>query len=348
MASAPTLVDEKALHGFLTERLGEHREMRVERIIAGKSNETFYIYWGDDRLVLRRPPVGPLPPGAHDIIREYRVLSALDGKGARAPRAVLSCEDESVIGAPFYLMEYIDGVSYAEQPPPFLDQPAAKRTFGEQMVRTLAEVHAVDWQAAGLEGFGKPQGFVRRNIERRMQQLDSIMVRCRQLPEMVEVHDWLAANVPPEPEEPTLLHGDYGPHNVLFSKEPPPTALAIVDWELSTLGDPLTDLGWLLMVWQDPDDPQDPEDQGFSIYRRGGFHTRAELVELYERISGRRAQNMDYYRVLATWRLAIALEGTYARYRLGVTDNPYFASLEQRVPAMARRALQVAGGQRTA
>jgi aminoglycoside phosphotransferase (APT) family kinase protein len=344
VAPPGALVDEAAVRLFLSEKLGEDRPVRAERIIAGKSNETFYLYWGDEKWVLRRPPVGPLPPGAHDIMREYRVLSALGGKGARAPRTLVGCNDESVIGAPFYVMEYIDGVSYADHPPPFFAEPEAKRAFGEQMVRTLAEVHAVDWRAAGLEGFGKPQGFVKRNVERRMSQLDSIMVRCRQLPEMVEVHDWLAANIPPEPDEPTLLHGDYGPHNVLFSKEPPPTALAIVDWELSTLGDPLTDLGWLLMVWHEPGDRVESDDQTFGIFDEPGFHSRAELVELYEQISGRQTHNMDYYRVLATWRLAIALEGTYARHVLGVTDNPYFATLEKRVPAMARNCLAIIGG----
>ncbi|HEX5939288.1 MAG TPA: phosphotransferase family protein [Dehalococcoidia bacterium] len=348
METAPSrpLVDSDSLHSYLKQYFGEDRELRVERIISGKSNETFLLDWGEDHWVLRRPPAGPLPPSAHDVLREYRVLTGLHGRGVRAPRTILSCDDESVIGAPFYVMECVPGDSLLNPPPPdFLEDPEEKRRVGEQMVEVLAEVHAVDWRAAGLEGFGKPAGFVRRQVERRMQQLESIMVRCRHLPEMVEVNEWLAANLPPETDEPTIVHGDYGLHNVFFAGQAPATATAILDWELSTIGDPLTDVGWLTAMWQEPGDETEPGDQGFGLTSRPGYHTRDELVALYEERTGRRADNINFYRILSIWRLAIALEGTYARYKLGVTDNPYFATLEDRIPAMARRCLRIARGE---
>jgi aminoglycoside phosphotransferase (APT) family kinase protein len=351
METAPPaeLVDTEALHACLVGQLGEDRELKVERIISGKSNETFLLDWGDDRWILRRPPAGPLPPSAHDVLREYRVLTALHGRGVRAPRTILSCADGSVIGVPFYVMERVPGSSLLEPPrPAFLDDPAEKRRVGKEIVNALAEVHEVDWREAGLDGFGKPAGFVRRQVERRMQQLESIMVRCRHLPEMVAVNDWLAANLPDECEEPTIVHGDYGLHNVLFAEEAPATATAILDWELSSIGDPLTDLGWLTAMWQQPDDQAEPGDQGFGLTSQGGYHSRDELVAEYEERTGRKAHDIDFYRILSIWRLAIALEGTYARYRLGVTDNPYFATFEERVPAMARRCLLIARGERDA
>lgn len=347
-ASARPLVDSEALHAYLVEQLGEKRELRVERIVSGKSNETFFVDWGDDRWVLRRPPAGPLPPSAHDVLREYRVLTALHGRGVRAPRTILSCADDAVIGVPFYLMERVAGVSLLELPnPSFLDDRDEMQRVGEEMVEALAEVHAADWQSAGLEGFGKPAGFVRRQVERRMQQLESIMVRCRHLPEMVEVNEWLAANLPEECAEPTIVHGDYGLHNVMFAEQPPATATAILDWELSSIGDPLTDLGWLTAMWQEPGDAEESVDQAFGISAKPGYHTRDELVALYEERTGRKVHDIAFYRILSIWRLAIALEGTYARYRLGVTDNPYFETFEERVPAMARRCLRIAGGERT-
>ncbi|MEX2237059.1 MAG: phosphotransferase family protein [Dehalococcoidia bacterium] len=346
-AATRPLVDVDALRAFLTNHFGEERELRVERIIAGKSNETFFVDWGDQRWVLRRPPAGPLPPSAHDMMREYRVLTGLHGQGARAPHTVLGCADESVMGVPFYLMEYVPGVVLLERQPDFIARPEERRRVGEQMVRALAEVHAVDWRAAGLEGFGKPQGFVKRQVDRRMVQLESIMVRCRHLPEMVEVHDWLSEHLPPESAESTIVHGDYGLHNVIFKAQAPATAAAIVDWELSSLGDPLTDLGWLTAMWQEPDDPGDSHDP-FSLTSQPGFHSREELVELYQEITGREVHDMPFYRILSIWRLAIALEGSYARFKLGVTDNPYFETLEQRVPSMARRCLAIASGERKA
>jgi aminoglycoside phosphotransferase (APT) family kinase protein len=351
MGTAPPqpLVDSDALHAFLRRYFDEDRELRVERIVSGKSNETFFLDWGDDRWILRRPPAGPLPPSAHDVLREYRVLTGLHGKGVRAPRTILSCADETVIGVPFYVMERVPGESLLNPPPPaFLADPGEMRRVGEEMIDALAEVHAVDWHAAGLEDFGKPTGFVRRQVERRMQQLESIMVRCRHLPEMVEVNEWLAANLPPECEAPTIVHGDYGLHNVLFQREPPATATAILDWELSSIGDPLTDLGWLTAMWQEPGDELEPGDQGFGLTSQPGYHTRDELVALYEERTGRRAHNINFYRILSIWRLAIALEGTYARYKLGVTDNPYFATLEERIPAMARRCMRIARAELTA
>ncbi|MPZ22795.1 MAG: phosphotransferase, partial [Dehalococcoidia bacterium] len=264
---ARDLVDEDALASYLRNHLEESHALGVERIVSGKSNETFFVDWGGERWVLRRPPAGPLPPSAHDVLREYRVLTALAGRGVRAPRTILACDDASVIGVPFYLMERIPGGTLFDESPPlrWLDDARARRRVGEEMVDALAELHRVDWRAAGLESFGRPEGFVARQVERRFGQLEGIMARCRYLPEMVEVHSWLQTHLPEECSTPTIVHGDYGPHNVIFDSTAPARLAAIVDWELSTLGDPHTDVGWLTAMWADPGDPEDERDPAFSL-----------------------------------------------------------------------------------
>lgn len=346
-AASPALVDAEALGRYLAEALpgpDVAAPLRVERIRGGHSNETFAITRGNERWALRRPPRGPLLPTAHDVGREYRVLRGLEQTNVPAPRPLLLCDDPAVIGAPFYLMEWVEGVVIrATLPPAFQADVEARRGLGEQLIDRLADLHAVDWQAVGLADLGKPQGYLERQLRRWTGQLDAS--RNRPLPDLDAVTAWLHAHLP-ESGAATLVHGDYRLDNLLFAPEPPARALAILDWEMATLGDPLADVGYLLSFWREPGDPHfgGPDDAAWDISAQPGFLTRAELVERYAAHTGRQLDHVAFYIALAIWKLAILLEGSYKRHLAGTTDDPFFASLGEGVPALARRALAICEG----
>ncbi|MCA1727781.1 MAG: phosphotransferase family protein [Actinobacteria bacterium] len=339
------LVDEEALRRYLDERLGEGPAIEVERHQVGHSNETFFLTRGEDRWVLRRPPRGAFLPTAHDVKREYTVLDALKDTPVRTPTPILLCEDTDVIGVPFYVMERVDGVVIrAELPPGFASEVATRRGLGEEVIDALAELHATDHTAVGLEGFGKPTGYLERQLRRWSGQLELTEPFSRRVEELHELTDYLKTNVP-ESGPAGIVHGDYRLDNATFAPEPPARLLAIFDWEMSTIGDPLADVGWLATSWVEPGDPSDPVFASLAqVTRQEGFPTRAEMVERYQERTGREVRNLAWYMVLAIWKLSILLEGSYARHLAGLTDDPFFASLEIGVPTLARRALDVARG----
>jgi aminoglycoside phosphotransferase (APT) family kinase protein len=342
---AHPVVDPQALSRYLDDRLPGHGPFEVERHRAGHSNETFFVRRSGHRWVLRRPPAGTFLPTAHDVMREYTVLSALAGQRARAPRPVLACRDESVIGAPFYLMEEVSGTVVRDRLPSFIDEGRDddRRAIGDELIDALVELHAVDWRAAGLEGWGRPTGYLERQVRRWTGQLTIATRFSRPLPDLFEVGEWLAERIPASPPS-TIVHGDYKLDNVVLAPDAPVRVKAILDWEMSTIGDPLADLGYLLSFWREPADPPDPVlIEQVELTRLPGFSTREELVRRYADRSGHQVGDLHWYEVLATWKLAILLEGSYARHLAGATDDPFFAELERGVPALARRALEVAG-----
>jgi aminoglycoside phosphotransferase (APT) family kinase protein len=333
------LVDAEALSRYLDDRLTGEGPFEVERHLAGHSNETFFVRRSGREWVLRRPPRGAFLPTAHDVLREHRVLSALVDTPVRSPRTVLACEDEAVIGVPFYLMEKVDGLVIRELLPGYVEKDEAERgRMGEELVDALAELHEVDWRDMGLEGWGRPTGYLERQVRRWGGQLDLATRFTRPLPELVRTGRWLAENIPESPPS-SIVHGDYKTDNVVFSGKPPARLLAILDWEMSTIGDPLADLGWLLFFWREEDDPEDIDLEGLGPIRGPGFPSRAEMLAWYRERTGRDTGDLTWYLVLANWKLAILLEGSYARHLAGVTDDPFFAQLEEGVPALARRAL---------
>ena len=339
----PPLVDEEALGRYLDERLDGSVPVEVERHQAGHSNETFFVTRGGLDLVLRRPPLGAFLPTAHDVGREYKVMSGLRETRVRVPRTLLMCDDESVIGAPFYLMERVYGEVIRTELPEALRSEEDRAAIGDELVDALIELHSIDPEECGLEEFGRPSGYLERQLRRWKGQLELTLPHTRPLPDLEAVGAWLEDHLPESPE-PTIVHGDYKLDNVLFASDSPARLVAILDWEMSTLGDPLADLGWMTSFWREASD----EDVGvFADLNRvttlEGFRTRAELVARYEQKTGRDCSNLDWYQVLAIWKLAILLEGSYARHLFGMTDDPFFAEMEQGVPALARRALQVAG-----
>jgi aminoglycoside phosphotransferase (APT) family kinase protein len=248
-----------------------------------------------------------------------------------------------VIGAPFYLMQRIDGHVIRDRVPPQLDSDGDRRRLGDELIDAIAELHRVDWRAAGLEGWGKPSGYVERQVSRWSKQLEGASKHTRPLPELERAGEWLRAHLPPEQEH-TIVQGDYKLDNVMFAPDSPSRLVAILDWEMSTIGDPLADLGWAMSFWREPGDPPDPLHGALNdVFGGNGWRTRRELVERYARATGRSMTDLTFYTVMAIWKLAILLEGSYARHLRGTTDDPFFAALEQGVPALGRRALELIG-----
>ena len=335
------LVDEESLARFLGDRVPGEGSFEVERHQAGHSNETFFVRRSGHEWVLRRPPRGAFLPTAHDVLREHRVLAALADTPVRTPRPVVACDDESVIGAPFYLMERVRGIVVRDRLPEWADETERAR-IGDELVAALVELHAVDWREVGLEGWGKPTGYLERQLKRWAGQLELTLPLTRPLPDLERAGQWLAEHLPESPAT-TVVHGDYKLDNVVLAESSPARVVAILDWEMSTIGDPLADLGYLLSFWREPSDPADQVlSKQFDLTKQPGFPSRGEMVERYRAATGRDVGDITWYEVLAIWKLAILLEGSYARHLAGVTDDPFFALLEEGVPALARRALMVA------
>ena len=324
---------------FLDSTLGpSDAEIGIERLGEGHSNITFMVSRGDDSWVLRRPPRGDIQPGTHEMHREFGVMKALHDAGSvvPVPEPIALCNDESYIGAPFYLMSYVDGVVVRGALPPHLDPPVERRRIGEELVDRLADIHDVDWRAVGLEPMArKPEAFLERNLGRMQQLYDAI--RHREVPEIDEVGEWLRANTPRQLEV-TLTHGDYKLDNVMLSKQAPARIVAVVDWEISTIGDPLVDLGWLLYFA--------PSGGGVP-----GLTTAAEgypsLQEMAERYAQRRGVSLDdirFYAAMAGWKIAIIMEGSNLRFKQGNADDSMFAALDAGVPALADRSRQIISG----
>jgi aminoglycoside phosphotransferase (APT) family kinase protein len=337
--SREPLVVVEPLRAFLDERGLGADELDVEPIGEGHSNVTFAIRFDGIELVLRRPPRGPLPPSAHDVLREARVMTALDGR-ARVPAILAVCEDPAVIGAPFYVMARVEGDVITSELPPALDAPADRRRIGEELVDSLVEVHGVDWRAAGLEGFGKPTGYLERQLRRFLGLWEHN--RTRDIPAVEAVAEWLRDNLP-ESGPATVVHGDYRLGNTMYAPQAPARLAAIFDWEMATIGDPLADLGYLCTMWIDRDDPPTKFELS-RVTREEGFLTRDELIARYEERSGRSMTDMRWYRTLALWKSIVFMEGNYRRAVSGATDDPYLKGFGEGVVQLARRAEALARG----
>jgi aminoglycoside phosphotransferase (APT) family kinase protein len=300
----------------------------------GHSNVTFAL---STDVVLRRPPRGPLPPSAHDVLREARLLTALEPTTVPTPRVMAVCDDEGVIGAPFYIMERVRGEVITDTVPRSLDSDEQRGRIAEQLVEALVELHGVDWTALGLEGFGKPTGY----LERQLRRFGGLWEhnRTREIEEMDQVGQWLAAHVPQSPPA-TIVHGDYRLGNTMFAPEAPARLAAILDWEMATIGDPLADVGYMMIHWMQADDPVSRFTL-HSVTAQPGFPTRRELVRRYEQLSGRSVREFDWYVTLALWKAAVFMEGNYKRAVAGSTDDPWLKTFGEGVVELSRRALTV-------
>jgi aminoglycoside phosphotransferase (APT) family kinase protein len=332
------LVVLEPLEGFLDAAGLGSGPIEAEPIGEGHSNVTYLLRRGAERLVLRRPPRGPLPPSAHDVLREARLLRALRPLGLPVPDVLATCEDADVIGAPFYVMPFVDGHVLAEELPAELG-PGAPARIGEEMVAGLVALHEVDFEAAGLEGFGRPDGYLERQIRRFSGLLEHNATRP--LPDLERVAAWLADNLPASPPA-RIVHGDYRLGNVMFAPREP-RLVAILDWEMATIGDPLADVGYMTAMWAEDGDPDNPVAELSRVTRLPGFAGRAELAARYVEMTGHSLDALPWYQTLALWKAAIFLEGSYGRYQAGTTHDAYFAGLGEGVLTLGRLARERAG-----
>jgi aminoglycoside phosphotransferase (APT) family kinase protein len=305
----------------------------------GHSNVTYLLARGEEQLVLRRPPRGPLPPSAHDVLREARLLTALHPLGFRAPEVLTTCEDEDVIGAPFYVMPFVEGQVLTEALPDALAADSGPRRIAEELVDCLVELHGIDFEDAGLADFGRADGYLERQLKRfgGLLQLNA----TRPLPDLERVAEWLGANVPSSPPA-TLVHGDYRLGNVMYAPAEP-HLLAVLDWEMATLGDPLADLGYMTAMWAQAEDPYNAVGDLSSVTRNPGFPDRDFLAERYAAATGYPIDRLAWYQVLAIWKAAIFLEGSYKRFQDGTTTDAYFARLGEGVVSLGQLASRRAG-----
>jgi len=307
-------------------------------ISGGASNEIFAITRGGARMVLRRPP-RRVPPGRNEsMLREYRVLDALKDSGVPHSRVLALCDDPSILGACFYLMEYVDGWSCMNRdgwPPPFDTNLQARTGLAHELIDGAAALARVDWRACGLEGFGRPADFHERQVDRWLRHLAA--VQFREIPGLDAAAAWLRCYTP-KSYIPGIIHGDYQFANVMFRHGAPARLAAIVDWEMATIGDPLLDLAWVLMAWPNPG--EDRTSSGYVDYT--GMPSREALMERYARRSGRAVDEMDYYVILARFKMAVVLEAGYARFVQGGADNPKMEMFGAVVLDMARRAAELA------
>jgi aminoglycoside phosphotransferase (APT) family kinase protein len=334
-------LDGDALRAYLARELGrEIGSLTIEQFPGGHSNLTYRVAWDGEEYVLRRPPFGSKVKSAHDMGREFTVLSALAPHYDKAPEPIVHCEDESVIGAPFYLMRRIEGVILRKQVPKgiTLDPPTARRLC-EVMIDTLVELHALDYREIGLGDFGKPAGYIERQVTgwtRRYagSQTDDI-------PAVDHVARWLADNMPPD-GAPALIHNDFKLDNMVLDPDDLTRVIGILDWEMATVGDPLMDFGTALCYWVETSDPQPMQMMRFVPSTEPGMMTRRELADRYAEQSGRDLDNIVFYYCFGLFKTAVVAQQIYYRYKQGLTRDPRFEMMIHGVRLLSDQAQRCA------
>ena len=335
-------LNEAALSAYLHGRLpGSETPLTIRQFGGGAANLTYLLDYGTHEYVLRRPPLGPLAASAHDMGREYRVLSVLWQAFPAAPRAFLFSDDPAIIGAPFFIMERRQGVVVRRSlPDHYANEPDAPRRMSEALVDTLAAFHAVDYTALGLGDLGKPDGFLDRQIDGWYRRWHA--AKTADLPDMDAVYAWLKANRP-DGGAVSLVHNDYKLDNVMLAAGDPGRVVAVFDWDMCTLGDPLSDLGALLTYWTEAADPAYLQATAMMPLGDLGFLTREQLVARYAEKSGRAVGDIRFYHALGLFRLTVIVAQIVIRYRRGQTQDVRFAAMEAMIPRLARRAAEIAG-----
>lgn len=332
-------LDVERLKRYLQERLsGLAGPLLVEQFPRGFSNLTYLLSFGDRRLVLRRPPFGTAVKTAHDMGREYKILSHLVHVYPKVPRPLCYCEDLAVLGAPFYVMERVEGVILRADMPVAMRPPRqGMAAIAAAFVETLAELHAVDYEAAGLGDLGRPQGYARRQIEGWTKRYHQ--ARTDDVPQIDRAAAWLAENLPTESAG-SLIHNDFKYDNLVLDAGDWSRIVAVLDWEMATVGDPLMDLGTSLGYWVNAEDPPQLRQLRLGPTTLPGNPSRFELVESYARATGRDPGNAVFYYVYGLFKVAVIIQQIYSRYRAGHTRDPRFARLIDGVRVCGRVAVQ--------
>lgn len=315
--------------------------VEVKQFPAGFSNLTYLVRVGEQEFVLRRPPFGAKIKTAHDMGREFLILSRLYPVFPKVPRPILYCDDESILGAPFYLMERVGGVILRARLPEGLElSPEAMRRLSESFIENLVEIHEVDYLAAGLGELGRPEGYVSRQIEGWTKRYHN--ARTDDVPEIEKLAGWLIEHAPADSGR-ALIHNDYKYDNVVFAPHDLSRVVAVLDWEMATVGDPLMDFGTTLGYWVDADDPEEWKQFGFGLTALPGNLSRRDLVEFYARRSGRDVREVVFYFAYALLKVAGIVQQIYYRYRQGFTKDARFSNLGALVRAcgnLAERAIE--------
>ena len=307
-------------------------------ISGGKSNLTYSVSDGTSTWVLRRPPLGHVLPTAHDMAREYTVINALGPTPVPVPIAYAFCDDVAVNGAPFYVMEKVEGriASTASDLASFGVDGA--RRCSEQLIDVLAAIHHVNWKDVGLSEFGRPDGYLARQVRRWNQQWEgSKEAGCPDVAAITELANRLANSVPTS-SEPTIVHGDYRLDNTMLAADDPGRVIAVLDWEMSTLGDPLADLGLFLLYWG-RDESSASAVAGAAISAELGFMSRAEIVDRYAKATGIDLESLEWYEIFAAYKLAVIVAGIHARFLMGMTRGDGFDGMGEMVRQLSETAL---------
>ena len=334
--------DEQKLATYLREHVSEFgggAPIEFEQFPGGHANLTYLARVGGREFVFRRPPLGPVAPKSHDMVREFTVLHAVSKVLPQAPTAFHLCADETVLGRPFFVMERRRGFVIRDHWPDGLpDTPEIRRRISERFVDTLVDLHQVDYPAVGLADLGRPDGFAERQVRGWSGRWEA--AQTRQVEAMDRLARWLAGGIP-DPQAASLLHNDYKLDNTMVDETG--DVVAVFDWDMATLGDPLIDLGTTLAYWSQPNDPP------YRIFvdnppLHGGFLTRAGLVERYAAGTGFDLSGLRWYEVFAFFKVAVIVEQIYARYAAGQTSDARFADFGARVERLAAAALELTEG----
>jgi len=330
-----------ALEPFLLSRIpGAEGPIAVEQFPSGHSNLTYLVRLGNREMVLRRPPFGSKVKSAHDMGREYRVLAKLHAAYPPAPEVLLFCDDPDVLGAPFYVMQRIHGVIIRRALPPGLDlPPETARRLSESFVDNLAWLHSLNYSAIGLADLGKPQGYLERQVRGWIERYHGS--RTHELPEVERISSWLVAHLPSSNDS-ALIHNDYKYDNVVLDPAGITRIIGVLDWEMATIGDPLSDLGTALAYWVDPQDPEELQKIRWSPTNLPGSLTRAQFVAHYAGATGRDTTHVPFYLAFARFKVAVIVQQIYYRYHHGLTKDARFASLADVAQILLRASLQTA------
>jgi aminoglycoside phosphotransferase (APT) family kinase protein len=330
-------LDPEKIRQYLLDKIpGLSGEISIEQFPSGYSNLTYFIKVGDQEMVLRRPPFGSKVKTAHDMGREWRIFTSLHPVWPKVPKPLVFCDDESVIGAKFYVMERIKGIILRRALPQGMDfSPETAANLSKSFVKNLAELHSLDYEKIGMGTLGKPEGYLSRQVNGWADRYTGS--QTDDIPEIIRDIDWLKKNIPQSPA-PTLVHGDYKYGNLVLDPHDISKIIGVLDWEMATIGDPLVDLGIALGYWVNHDDSDALRLAAFGPTFAPGSFTRRELADLYAQITGRDVSNISYYVIFALFKIAVIVQQIYYRYVKGHTSDERFKPLILMVVLLSRTA----------